>query len=471
MTNSDTQFLNGILNDNSSASGLTFYQPFKRTNDLADTRTQRAGKKFRQVEDHITPSKEPLDRLVLVAISDLSKAMDHVENLPSRDQVVLNIEDWLGVIGIADEPKNGFKNFLQNEGLTGKLVSAAKRLNSSLSNVDRHILASDGLFFYCAYRAIVGFNVRDIDGIIANMLTSLDKVKIQLNQMLVDLVIKNQNLNSSPETTSELKKRFSERAISYDVGAVIPTIVAEFKLIKEQGDLYKIVDDFVKNNNIKLPPRVNKATFTSKMVAYLAEIGFEPEPDTEAELKDELEEKIATQSQALSNNIVAIDEKHVNELAAVKTDLDKKITDAKTECETKVNENIDPLKVELEKANKEISNLKAKVKKLEASNPETGNFQEELNIVKVRIGNNLEEIEGIGPDYAGKFREKKINTFEDLAAYDPASLKRIFKTVASGYTHKDLIDQAKYIIACDFKKLKNLQDILPRKGTSDVQID
>jgi len=505
MNNSYADF-NGILDSDNSTSGLTYYQPFKRTNDLASTQTKKIGKKFRQLEDLISPSNEPLDKLVVESISDLSTKMEKLERIPDQKIIISNIGEW---IDKRNPIEDTFKNHLQNLGLTGKLVTVANRLNISLNNVDRHILASDGLFFYCAYRAVVGFNVTDADGIIANMIASLDKIKMEVNQNLVDKVIKDQNLKNDATLITKLKSRFAERTIPYEVGMVIPTIVREYKLIDEQGGLFNIVEVFLKKNNIKLPPGIDEAAFSSKMVSYLAEIGYKEEVDELEPIRKDLKDAkkdaadAKTDAEAAQKDVAIMKtdlETAKTDLETAKTDLDKKITDsnaaletakvdlnkklddAKEECgekcvekceevETKVDRNMGSINDQLQSALNEITNLKAQVKKLENSNPVTGDFQEELNIVKIRIGNNLQEIEGIGPDYAGQLNESNISTFENLAAQNTASLKKVLPRVTPGYTHKDLIDQAKYIMICDFKKLKKLQDRLPRKVTNDVQID
>lgn len=71
----------------------------------------------------------------------------------------------------------------------GKFVIVVKRFNIFLSNIDRYILLWGGFFFYMVYRVIKGFEVKDVDGIILNILILLDKVKIEINWNFVELVI------------------------------------------------------------------------------------------------------------------------------------------------------------------------------------------------------------------------------------------------------------------------------------------
>jgi predicted flap endonuclease-1-like 5' DNA nuclease len=76
-------------------------------------------------------------------------------------------------------------------------------------------------------------------------------------------------------------------------------------------------------------------------------------------------------------------------------------------------------------------------------------------------GDDLTELEGIGPVYAGKLREAGIASFADLAAADETTLADIIRAPAwRKINYAEWIDQARLAAAGDDVALRNLQDRL-----------
>jgi predicted flap endonuclease-1-like 5' DNA nuclease len=77
--------------------------------------------------------------------------------------------------------------------------------------------------------------------------------------------------------------------------------------------------------------------------------------------------------------------------------------------------------------------------------PQAGqHILEERVVVKVREREDLQEIIGIGPTYAGRFHEKGIDTYEQLARLTPEEAVRIAKVQSwQGVDTADWIAQAR----------------------------
>ena len=155
---------------------------------------------------------------------------------PSQEEISSEeLYTILDTFNLALKPVNFLEGLLRQDGFTGQLIQAAKRIDRSISNVDRHLLSRDGILYYVAFRAIKGLGVEDVSGIVSNMLTSLDKVKATINRDLVERVITAQNLNVSEEDKTLLKDSISKIFISYEPDSVSPFIFREIEKLKEGG--------------------------------------------------------------------------------------------------------------------------------------------------------------------------------------------------------------------------------------------
>lgn len=86
-----------------------------------------------------------------------------------------------------------------------------------------------------------------------------------------------------------------------------------------------------------------------------------------------------------------------------------------------------------------------------------------------RVGDDLTTLEGIGPVYASKLRERGITTFADLAAADEATLGDIIAAPAwRRINYGDWIAQARLAAAGDEAGLQALQDGLFRQGGDNL---
>ena len=87
----------------------------------------------------------------------------------------------------------------------------------------------------------------------------------------------------------------------------------------------------------------------------------------------------------------------------------------------------------------------------------------------LRVGDDLTELESIGPVYAAKLREKGIVSFADLAAADEATLAGIIDAPTwRRINYGDWIAQARLAAAGDETGLRALQDRLYRRGGDNL---
>ena len=85
------------------------------------------------------------------------------------------------------------------------------------------------------------------------------------------------------------------------------------------------------------------------------------------------------------------------------------------------------------------------------------------------VGDDLTELEGIGPVYAAKLRERGIATFADLAASDEATLAEIIAAPTwRRINYGDWIAQARLAAAGDTAGLHDMQDHLFRRGGDNL---
>lgn len=91
----------------------------------------------------------------------------------------------------------------------------------------------------------------------------------------------------------------------------------------------------------------------------------------------------------------------------------------------------------------------------------------------LQAGDDLTQLEGIGPTYAAKLRERGINTFVDLAATDETTLAGIIDAPAwRRINYADWIAQAQLAATGDELALQNLQDrLFTRAGDNLSLID
>ena len=88
-----------------------------------------------------------------------------------------------------------------------------------------------------------------------------------------------------------------------------------------------------------------------------------------------------------------------------------------------------------------------------------------------RVGDDLTELEGIGPVYAAKLRERGIVTFADLAASDEATLAEIIAAPTwRRINYGDWIAQAQLAAAGDATGLREMQDHLFRRGDDNLSL-
>lgn len=93
------------------------------------------------------------------------------------------------------------------------------------------------------------------------------------------------------------------------------------------------------------------------------------------------------------------------------------------------------------------------------------------NTRSVMAGDDLTELEGIGPVYAAKLRERGISTFADLAAADEATLADIIAAPAwRRINYGEWIAQAKLAAEGDEIALAELQNRLFRRGGDNLNL-
>ncbi|MEM9820547.1 MAG: hypothetical protein AAF985_05725, partial [Bacteroidota bacterium] len=418
-------FLNGILHTQPQNSGdLSYYPRIERIGDLADIHTIKEGAPINQPEIRITPSRTPLDFLVLRSLDDLSSALNHI-NKPTEDDIVkMDIQTLLQEYKSDESGQEVLKNVLEQAGFTGKLVQASKRLNTSLSNVNRHIFSREGLLFYTAFRAIEGLKVEDVDGIITNMMASLEKIKAFINVDLVNRVIEEQHLDVSETELVAVQTKVAQQALPYAPGLVVPAILREVENIKRGGDLFDLVYAFLDSKEVQLPYGTDKSAVAAKMVNYLVEIGFQPQPADEVSLSVKL----------------AID--------SAKTDVEgqiKVLREVMEKQQTGMKEQLVKMQTQYEALVKEVNELKKQ------------------NLV----GDPLERIKGMDTFSKLKLFDEGIKTFKALSKLKDEELGKVLPTIPYGYTYADLILQAKLIVSGHTKKLKSTQEFLPREVAND----
>ena len=253
----------------------TYYPKIDRTSDLLRTASSSTKTTFSLLTSnyYIAPSSVTFDAMVEEAIYELNILVVTMDP-PSKVDIITS-----GILENGEEyssnKKNAIKAFLEKEKQTGVLVKVASKLNASrLDAFSRAILSEEGIFFYLAYRAIVGHEVKDASGISAKILDALGVVKSYINAVLVGKVIASENLNVSDKEKTRVQNYFSDREISYNSGEPIKVIADYIDNIKSSGSLYQLVIDFINSDKVDLKRGTDKDALAQKMVNYLVKIGY-----------------------------------------------------------------------------------------------------------------------------------------------------------------------------------------------------
>lgn len=279
---------NGTLMSPLGLRRLTYYDGIKRTSDLLKTRNFGQGiDSFDLLISNffIAPATVNFDPMVEEAIfelnRDLSGKMKIPDKLGTKEKPILSsnllemsIEEFL----VEYSGKNGTNtlvSFLKKNGFTGDLTMVASNINSStIDQFTRAILSEESNFFYLAFKAIIGSQIKDVEGIGADILNSLGLVKSYINTRLVDKVIAKENLDVSDEEVKNLKATLHNRSISYASGNPEKTIVELVDDLKEGGTLFTAVMKFLNSGKVTLPRSTNKSALAQKMVDYLLKLGY-----------------------------------------------------------------------------------------------------------------------------------------------------------------------------------------------------
>ena len=258
-----------------------YYRPIERTGDLLKGSTifAKGNRQKLRAEIYIAPSRVAIGALPTKALDRFQTQLNLAEIPSPHDSVSLELGELIDQYGGEIPPKdNLLKADLQQRGFTGEMIQAAKRLNQArLDPIDREILSRSNLAIYAFYRAIVGLDVEDVDGIFANVLESLTKVKRHLNRVLVEMVVEAKHLEATVEERHYLKQKIGDRTFAYEEGEVSKAVLAAYQQLKSGGGLIEAVNEFLDSNFITLPDNVNREALVQAMVAYLVESGFNPE--------------------------------------------------------------------------------------------------------------------------------------------------------------------------------------------------
>lgn len=421
VTNNHTSQATLSLRDRSS-----YYVPIERTDDLARVNHSRSGHQLAQSRIRIAPSRVPIDILAAQALDELSIQIGQMTGLPSKNELLAQpFGQILPLYQGTGQTTDVLKNELQRLGLTGTLIQASQRLNTSIDDENRHLLSREGLLIYAAYRAVAGFDVMDVDGIITNMLSALDGIRSYLNQELVDRVISHQNLRVQEEHYQMLKARMARTRISYAVGEVVPRVLEEFEKIQSDRGLSDEVLAYLTSGEVELPYGTDIPSLVDKMVSFLIDSGYKHD-DTD---------RIGLQ----------IDEKVSEARLSIETQFDTKLNDATTTLKNQINERVSELRSGMEDATTqlqaELTKELEEIKKLIDDKMRERIEEEDTESEEDTTGDDLEDIDGIGPSRVRALREAGITTFRQIAEMDEEELKEIIGHSAN-YSPRDIIDQA-----------------------------
>lgn len=262
----------------SGLGGLTYYPEIPRTSDLLKTAefSVNASTNLQISKFYIAPATIRFDDHVEEALFELNKVLTSGIDEPSSNDILnMSVQDIIVKYG-NDKAVRKLRDHLISEGHTGKLIRVASQLNASrMDQLTRAILSEEGIFFYLAYKAIIGHNItKDSKGIATNILESLGVVKSHINGQLVDKVIDKERLHVLDPDRDSIRATISKQRISYFHGAPSKAVRQLVVELKPVGKLEKLVMNFLNSGRVKLPKNTNKTELAQKMVNYLLKIGY-----------------------------------------------------------------------------------------------------------------------------------------------------------------------------------------------------
>ena len=270
--------LKQFVADNKASS--RYYKPIQRTGDLLEDSTvfSKGSSKLRS-EFFIAPARVKVGSLPTRALNQLQQDLNLAQLPTPEDVVSMELSDLIAEYKGEQPPaENILKAELQQKGFTGEMIQAAQRLNQArLDPIDREILSRSNLATYAFYLAIIGLDVKDVDGIFSNVLESLTKIKRHINQALVDLVLDTRHLKATESDRSYLKAQIAEQNFSYKEGEVSKAILSDYQQLKAGGGLIETINEFLDSDLIKLPDNINREVLIENMVDYLIDNGFNPD--------------------------------------------------------------------------------------------------------------------------------------------------------------------------------------------------
>lgn len=274
----DTDFFDTLLKPHLNTNGTSglFYQPIKPTGDLiaASKLKRRNGERLSEL--HIAPPSTRLGSLPTVILDRLNASLILV-GAPGADEIVRKeIEDLLSAYGGGNPAaRNVLQAALEQKELTGVLNAAARKLNHArLDPVDRAMLSRPNIAMYAFFRAAIGMQVSDIDGIITNVLSSLGKVRSYVNRRLVSEVLDRSNLQADPVEVRTLQDRLAGRTLSFEGDEATRTILDEYRHVKGNAELIDAVNTFLSSGIVAVPDAVNRDHLVREMISYLGRSGF-----------------------------------------------------------------------------------------------------------------------------------------------------------------------------------------------------
>ena len=259
----------------------TYYGNITRTSDLLikSDGLSFSGNSLVKPNYYIAPSSVKYDTLVMDILYELDQKLQKPLPLPSPETVLTSsISEILANAlnnGNGSSSGDTFQNYLQRSGYSGTLIKVASQINASrIDAFIRTVLSKTGIFFYLAFRTIEGNGIKDVSGIVSNMMDAVGIVKSYINTNLVDKVIQSQNLSATVAERTKIKNHFINREIAYSPGKPAEIIEEFFVSLKKGGSIFEWVRNFVYSDKVNLPRNTNKDELVQKMVNYLLSIGY-----------------------------------------------------------------------------------------------------------------------------------------------------------------------------------------------------
>ncbi len=268
--------LESLLGQPSNGRTGSFYKPINRTDDLISSTNLRGSQGVRPPELYIAPPSAQLGTLPTRLITELDGLLVFKAPPPPEDVARSEIGELVARFGGGDpRARSTLLRELEQKKLTGEITAAARRLNEArLSPVERALLSHNNIALYSLYRAAVGMQVSDVDGITSNALSSLDKVKSYVNRKLVSEVLDRENLARTTAELTQLQNRLAERNLSYREGEAERLIVAEYRQVKGRASIIAACEEFLSRGVVSVPSGLDRHLLVKRMIAYLDEQGF-----------------------------------------------------------------------------------------------------------------------------------------------------------------------------------------------------